>query len=180
MNFKEFIKDYRVILLIVLLIGSIGAISVLGIQQGLDLKGGSIIQIHLAQPVDTDTMNKVTNVLDKRLNAFGVTDVQVRASGNQDVIVEIAGVKPEDVAKVVGTPGKFEANIDNQTALIWYRYCHCETISGNRKSWEVPFTVTLQGATNFAKLANGKAGTPVQMYLDDNLVSSPEIGARSS
>ena len=76
MNFIEFIKDYRVIILIVLLVGSIGAISAFGIQQGLDLKGGSIIQIHLDQPVDTDTMNKVTNVLDKRLNAFGVSDVQ--------------------------------------------------------------------------------------------------------
>ena len=57
-------------------------------------------------------------VLDKRLNAFGVTDVTVRASGNQDVIVQIAGVKPEDVANIVGTPGKFEAKIDNQTVLV--------------------------------------------------------------
>ena len=62
-------------------------------------------------------MDKVTNVLDKRLNAFGVTDVQVRASGNQSVIVEITGVQPQDVAKVVGTPGVFVATIDNQTAL---------------------------------------------------------------
>jgi preprotein translocase subunit SecD len=177
MNFMEFIKDYRVILLIVLLIGSVASISVLGIEQGLDLKGGSIIQIHLAQPVDTDTMNKVTNVLDKRLNAFGVTDVQVRASGNQDVIVEIAGVKPEDVAKVVGTPGKFEAKIDNQTALVGTDIVTVKPYQVTGNQWEVPFTVTLQGATNFAKLADGKAGTPVQMYLDDNLVSSPEIGA---
>ena len=177
MNFTEFIKDKRVILLIVLLIGSIGAISTLGIQQGLDLKGGSIIQIHLAQPVDTNTMSKVTAVLDKRLNAFGVTDVQVRASGNQDVIVEIAGVKPEDVAKVVGTPGVFVATIDNQTALNGTDIVTVKpyTVTGN--TWQVPFTVTLQGATNFAKLANGKAGTPVNMYLDGNLVSSPEIGA---
>ena len=177
MNFIEFLKDYRVILLIVLLIGSIGAISTLGIQQGLDLKGGSIIQIHLAQPVDTNTMSKVTAVLDKRLNAFGVTDVQVRASGNQDVIVEIAGVKPEDVAKVVGTPGVFVATIKNQTALNGTDIVTVKpyTVTGN--TWQVPFTVTLQGATNFAKLANGKAGTPVNMYLDGNLVSSPEIGA---
>ena len=177
MNFIEFLKDYRVILLIVLLIGSIGAISTLGIQQGLDLKGGSIIQIHLAQPVDTNTMSKVTAVLDKRLNAFGVTDVQVRASGNQDVIVEIAGVKPEDVAKVVGTPGVFVATINNQTALNGTDIVTVKpyTVTGN--TWQVPFTVTLQGATNFAKLANGKAGTPVNMYLDGNLVSSPEIGA---
>ncbi len=177
MNFTEFIKDYRVILLIVLLIGSIGAISTLGIQQGLDLKGGSIIQIHLAQPVDTDTMSKVTAVLDKRLNAFGVTDVQIRASGNQDVIVEIAGVKPEDVAKVVGTPGKFEAKINNQTALAGTDIVTVKPYQVTGNTWQVPFTVTVQGATKFAQLANGQAGTPVQMYLDDNLVSSPEIGA---
>ena len=177
MNFKEFIKDYRVILLIVLLIGSIGAISTLGIQQGLDLKGGSEIQLQLAQPVDTGTMDKVTNVLDKRLNAFGVSDVQVRASGNQSVIVEIAGVQPQDVAKVVGTPGVFVATIDNQTALNGTDITTVKPYQVTGKTWEVPFTVTLQGAQTFAKLANGKAGTPVNMYLDGNLVSSPQIGA---
>ena len=76
-----------------------------------------MIQIHLAEPVDQTTMNKVTAVLDKRLNVFGVKDVQVRQSGNQDVIVSIAGVQPDEVAKVVGTPGKFEAKIGNVTAL---------------------------------------------------------------
>ena len=177
MNFKEFLKDYRVILLIVLLVASIGAISTLGIQQGLDLKGGSTIQLHLAEPVNTDTMTKVTNVLDKRLNAFGVTDVKVRASGNQDVIVEIAGVKPEEVAKVVGTPGVFVATIDNQTALNGTDIVTVKPYQVTGNTWEVPFTVTLQGAQNFAKIANGKAGTPVNMYLDGNLVSSPQIGA---
>jgi preprotein translocase subunit SecD len=177
MNYKEFIKDYRVILMIVLLIGSIGAISTLGIQQGLDLKGGSEIQLQLAQPVDTGTMDKVTNVLDKRLNAFGVSDVQVRASGNQSVIVEIAGVQPQDVAKVVGTPGVFVATIDNQTALNGTDITTVKPYQVTGDTWEVPFTVTLQGAQTFAKLADGKAGTPVNMYLDGNLVSSPEIGA---
>jgi len=175
MNFKEFIKDYRVILLIVLLVASIGAISTLGIQQGLDLKGGSEIQLQLAQPVDTGTMDKVTNVLDKRLNAFGVSDVQVRASGNQSVIVEIAGVQPQDVAKVVGTPGVFVATIDNQTALNGTDITTVKPYQVTGNTWEVP--LTLQGAQTFAKLADGKAGTPVNMYLDGNLVSSPQIGA---
>lgn len=177
MNFKEFIKDWRVILLIVLIIGSIASISAFGIQQGLDLKGGSTIQIHLEQPVDTDTMTKVTAVLDKRLNAFGVTDVNVRPSGNQDVIVQIAGVKPEDVANVVGTPGKFEAKIENQTALTGTDIVNVKPYQVTGNQWVVPFTVSAEGASRFAQLANGKAGTPVDMYLDDKLVSSPEIGA---
>ena len=156
MNFKEFIKDYRVILLIVLVIGSIGAISAFGIQQGLDLKGGSIIQIHLEQPVDTDTMNKVTSVLDKRLNTFGVTDVKVRASGNQDVIVEIAGVKPDEVASVVGTPGKFEAKINNQTALTGADITSVKPYQVTGNQWNVPFSVTLEGANRFAATCQGK------------------------
>jgi len=177
MNFKDFLKDKRVILLIVLLIVSIGAISVLGIQEGLDLKGGSTIQIHLDQPVDTDTMSKVTNVLDKRLNTFGVSDLKVRASGNQDVIVEIANVAPDQVASVVGTPGKFEAKIDNQTVLTGTDIVTVKAYEVTGNNWDVPFTLSTDGANNFAKAAKGKAGTPVEMYLDDRLVSSPEISA---
>jgi len=42
-------------------------------SRGSGFEGRSTIQIHLDQPVDTDTMSKVTNVLDKRLNTFGVS-----------------------------------------------------------------------------------------------------------
>lgn len=171
----DFLKDYRVIILIVLLVGSIAAISALGIQQGLDLRGGSIIQIHLDQPVDGDTMNKVTSVLDKRLNAFGVKDVKVRASGNQDVIVEIAGVKPDEVAQIVGTPGKFEAKINNKTALTGSDIVTVSPYQVTGTQWSVPFKVSLDGANRFAQVAKGQAGAPVDMYLDDKLVSSPQL-----
>lgn len=171
----DFLKDYRVILLLVFIIGSLVSISVLGIQQGLDLKGGSTIQIHLEQPVDQETMNTVTRVLDKRLNAFGVADVKVRASGNQDVIVEIAGVKPEDVANIVGTPGKFEAKINNQTALTGSDIVSVDPYQVVGTQWSVPFKVSVEGANKFAQVANGKAGQPVNMYLDNRLVSSPEL-----
>lgn len=174
---KEFFKDYRIILLIILLIGSVASISVFGIQQGLDLKGGSQIQIHLEKPVDTNTMSTVTGVLDKRLNAFGVKDVQVRPSGNQDVIIEIAGVKPEDVANIVGTPGKFEAKIGNQTVFVGSDIVTVKPYSVEGTTWHVPFTVTTDAANRFAQAAKGKAGTPVDFYLDDKLVSSPLIDA---
>lgn len=171
----DFFKDYRVILLIVLLIGSVASISIFGIQEGLDLKGGSSIQIHLEKPVDTNTMNTVTSVLDKRLNAFGVKDVQVRASGNQDVIIDIAGAKPEDVSNIVGTPGKFEAKIGNQTVLVGSDIVTVKPYSVEGNTWHVPFTITTDAANKFAQDAKGKAGQPVDMYLDDNLVSSPQL-----
>ena len=171
----DFLKDYRVILLIVLIIGSLTIISTYGIQQGLDLKGGSIIQIHLDQPVDSDTMNKVTSILDKRLNTFGVKDIKVRQSGNQDVIVEIAGVKPEEVSNIMGTPGKFEAKIENKTVLTGADIVSVSPPQIVGTTGEVPFKVSVEGANRFAQAANGKAGVPVDMYLDDQLVSSPTI-----
>ena len=119
---KQFLKRPRTIILTVLLIVSIASIGVFGLQEGLDLAGGSMIQLHLEEPVDQETMNTVTAVLDKRLNAFGISDVQVRQSGDQDVIVEIAGVQPEEVERIISTPGKFEAKINNKTAVSILRF----------------------------------------------------------
>ena len=172
----DFLKDYRVIVLVVLLIGSLAAISMYGVSQGLDLKGGSLVQIHLEHPVDTTTMGTVTTVLDKRLNTFGVTDIKVRASGDQDVIVEIANVQPDQVAKLIGKPGKFEVKIDNKTVYTGSDITSVKTYSVTGNSWEVPLTVNVDAAKRFAVAAQGKAGQPVDMYLDGQLVSSPEIG----
>ncbi|MEL7669155.1 preprotein translocase subunit SecD [Methanobacterium sp.] len=173
----DFLKDYRVIVLVVLLVGSLASISLYGVSEGLDLKGGSLVQIHLEKPVDTTTMGTVTTVLDKRLNVFGVSDVKVRASGDQDVIVEIAGVQPDQVAKIIGTPGKFEAKINNQTVITGSDIVSVKTYSVTGNNWEVPFTLSVDGAKKFAVAAQGKAGQPVDFYLDNQLISSPEIGA---
>ena len=172
----DFLKDYRVILLVVLFIGSLAAISMYGVSEGLDLKGGSLVQIHLEKPVDTSTMGTVTTVLDKRLNVFGVSDIKVRASGDQDVIVEIAGVQPDQVAKIIGTPGKFEAKVNNKTVYTGSDITSVKTYQVTGTNWVVPLTVTVDAAKKFAVAANGKAGQPVDMYLDGQLVSSPEIG----
>lgn len=169
---KAFLKKPRTILLAVLLIASIVSVGVFGIQEGLDLAGGSMIQLHLQEPVDQDTMTTVTSVLDKRLNAFGISDVKVRQSGDQDVIVEIAGVKPEEVQNIISTPGKFEAKINGQTALTGadIQTVSSAEVKGNR--WSVPFSVNVDAANKFAQVAQGQAGAKVEMYLDDELISS--------
>lgn len=176
-NITEFLRDYRVILLIVLIIASVAAISHYGIQEGLDLKGGSLIQLHLDQPVDKNTMSIVTNVLDKRLNTLGVSDVKVRGSGNQDVIIEIAGVQPDEVSKIIGTPGKFEAKIENKTIFTGVDITHVNPYQIIGNSGSVPFEISIDSANRFAQAVKGKPGIPVDMYLDDKLLYSPTVDA---
>ncbi|MDD4594316.1 MAG: preprotein translocase subunit SecD, partial [Methanobacteriaceae archaeon] len=69
---KEFLRDKQVILLIAFILISIISVAALGIDEGLDLKGGSSIQLQLDEPVNSSTMKTVTTVLDKRLNLYGV------------------------------------------------------------------------------------------------------------
>lgn len=174
---QQFLKRPRTIILAVLLIASLISIAVFGLQEGLDLAGGSMIQLHLEEPVDQDTMTTVTAILDKRLNAFGISDVQVRQSGDQDVIVEIAGVDPENVKNIISTPGKFEAKINNKTALTGSDISTVSSAEVTGTQWKVPFSVTTEAANKFAGVARGQAGATVDMYLDDKLISSPQLDA---
>lgn len=177
---KEYFKDKRVILLMIMIIISIISIATLGIQQGLELKGGSMIQLQLEETVDKETMNVVTSVLDKRLNLYGVQDVKVKSSGDQLVIIEMAGVSPEEVERLIGNPGKFEARIGNESspvALTGADITSVDMYEITDTQWMVPFKVSTSGAQKFAELAKGKGGEKVYMYLDSKLIddSPPEL-----
>jgi len=179
-HLKQFLKDKRVLLLIIVIIASIISISTLGIQQGLDLKGGSLIQLQLEKPVDTATMDIVTTVLDKRLNLYGVQDVKVRSSGDQLVIIEMAGVSPEQVEKLIGSPGKFEARIGNETAPVALTGADVTSVDMYEitdTQWKVPFKVSPSGAQKFANYARGLGGEKVYMFLDGKLIDKnpPEL-----
>lgn len=174
-NLKKFLKDYRFLIMVIFIIGSIFTISFYGIEQGLDLKGGSIVQLELEKPVDSATMNTVVTILDKRLNIYGVKDVKVRSSGDQNVIIEIAGVKPDEVSRLIGNPGKFEAKIDNVTVLNGSDVASVQNYKIAANEWHVPFKITPEAANKFAKKSLGKGGKEVNMYLDDKEISSPTL-----
>ncbi|MDR3063166.1 MAG: preprotein translocase subunit SecD, partial [Methanobrevibacter sp.] len=169
-DFSKFIKDKQVILLVALVVASILCISIFGISQGLDLKGGSLLQLQLDQPVDKATMDIVTTVIDKRLNLYGVKDVKVRSSGEQLVIVEMADVTPDEIARLIGSPGSFEAKIGNVTVLSGSDIESVEMFTLEDTSWHVPFHITPGGAKKFAELAKGKEGEDVGMFLDGKLI----------
>lgn len=120
-------------------------------------------------------MNKVTTILDKRLNSLGVYDIDVRESGDQDVIISIAGIKPEEVAHVVRTPGKFEAKIENQTVFTGADIVNVKPYQVAGTIGNVPFVLTIDAAKKFAQATKGKPGITVDMYLDDKLISSPTV-----
>ncbi len=93
------------------------------IKTGLDLSGGARA---IVRPVDvtltSSQLDDLVAVTSERFNAFGISDVNVRAvsdlEGNKFMLVEVAGITPSDLRELVGKQGKFEAKIGNRTVFI--------------------------------------------------------------
>lgn len=90
---------------------------------GLDLSGGARALVK-AQDKDltADEVNDLVQITENRLNEFGLTDMRVvpvsDLSGNNYMLIEIAGATPNDLEEMVAKQGKFEAKIANETVFI--------------------------------------------------------------
>jgi len=91
------------------------------IRKGLDLAGGTRVLLKPEKPLSKEEMEMLIANMKYRLNIYGLSDVIIRQasdlSGNQFVLVEIAGAKEEEVKELLAKQGKFEATIGNKTVF---------------------------------------------------------------
>ena len=91
------------------------------IRKGLDLQGGTRVLLQPEKKLNKDEMSIILDNLKERLNVYGLSDVVVRdagdLSGNQYVLVEIAGANEEEVKELLSKQGKFESKIGNETVF---------------------------------------------------------------
>jgi len=180
------------------------------IRKGLDLQGGVRVLLTPEERVDDDVIDQVVENLDQRLNAFGLSDVKLRKSedlsGNQFILVEIAGLQKKEIESLIATQGKFEAKVANTTVFsggddVTYvcRSADCSGIdprsgcgqtSDGGHACQFFFTVDLSAeaaqrqadATADLEVITGESGQEIlseqiDFYLDDQLVDSLNIGA---
>ena len=91
------------------------------IRQGLDLTGGARVLMQPVEPVDDDVMDLLIDNIEERLNVFGLQDVTVRDtrdfSGNQFVLVEIAGANQQEIVDLLTSQGEFRAIIGDHVVF---------------------------------------------------------------
>jgi len=91
------------------------------IRKGLDLQGGTRVLLEPEEKISTDDMEIVLSNIKQRLNIYGLSDIVVRTisdlSGNQYILIEIAGANEEEVKELVAKQGKFEAKIKNDVVF---------------------------------------------------------------
>ena len=101
---------------------SVKEVSMTKVKMGLDLVGGSRALIKAKdRDLSSGDVRDLSDVLENRLNVYGISDVTIKPvsdlSGDNFVLVEIAGATPDDLRTLISEQGKFEARIGNQTVF---------------------------------------------------------------
>jgi preprotein translocase subunit SecD len=81
-----------------------------GLTLGLDLQGGSYLVFEATEPdVTEDDMKVAANTIERRVNAFGLTEPLVQRMGANRIMVQLPGVaNVEDAKQLIGQTAKLE------------------------------------------------------------------------
>lgn len=164
----------------------------LNINQGLDLQGGS----HLVYSVDmsgvaegerSDALASLQKVIENRVNAFGVSEPTIYTSKNGSeyrLTVELAGVKDTNQAMdLIGKTAKLDfreldtAGQEFQKTDLSGSELTRATVAFDPNTNEpyISIEFNADGAAKFEAITTRNIGKPVGIYLDDTLISYPNV-----
>ena len=177
---------------------------------GLDIQGGTHLVYRadmsaIAQSQQSDSMDSLRDVVERRINLFGVAEPLVqseKSAGQWQLVVELAGIRDINTAiKMIGaTPfldfreARPDADRDAILAAqknkqrmnenpyfiptqLTGRYVKGATLNFNSTSGspEIGLELTSEGATLFAQITKRNVGKPLAIYLDGAPISAPMV-----
>src|ERR687884_570721 len=172
-----------------------------GAKLGLDLQGGTqlTLQADMSQiPSDQqDTaMKGVVNVIQRRVNAYGVAEAEVQTRGTDRLLVQLPGVKDiEGAKKLIGQPAKLEfkeqdatgqwvpatGQLNGQTVALTGAYLvpgrQQVTFASRAGLPDVAFEFNSEGAQLFQQITQRLVGKPLGIFLDGQEISAPTVQA---
>jgi preprotein translocase subunit SecD len=175
------------------------------LKTGLDLSGGSRALVKAENiTLSGNEINDLVTITSNRLNTFGIADVTVRSvsdlSGNNFMLVEVAGATTSDLKELLSKQGKFEAKIGNETVFVGGEedityvarsgdqsgIYSCGTFeSGEACNFRFAISLSEKAAKRHAEITSKLGIDPsnpeyldkkLDLFLDDKLVESLFIG----
>ncbi len=179
-----------------------------GARLGLDLQGGTQLTLQAdmssvpAEQRDA-ALKGALNVIERRVNAYGVAEPRVQARGTDRIIVELPGVRDiEEAKKLIGQTAKLDfrecanpaqrcgpgdewlpatGTLDGQTAELTGKYLipgrQQVTFQSQGGLPDVAFEFNGEGARLFEQITQRLLGRQLGIFLDDQLISAPTVQA---
>jgi preprotein translocase subunit SecD len=173
-----------------------------GLRLGLDLQGGTrlVLQANLSGVPENERgsrMEGVKNVIERRINAFGVSEPIVQLLGQDRVLVELAGIRDIEQAKtLIGNTARldFREQVQKPDGTFEWVVAQARDSSGELreltgqyfKKAEVGFEPNTnrpmilfefndEGARMFGEITSRLVGKPLGIFLDNQLLTAPEV-----
>lgn len=169
---------------------------------GLDLIGGThlVYEIDFSGVKDSDrqsVMEGLRDVMERRVNLFGISEPQVVTSKVGDIyriIVELAGVKnTQDAVDQIGRTAFLdfrevvEEKIEGQdqpkmnfisTKLTGRYLTKAQIITNDFEKQQVALNFNDEGKKLFEEITGANIGRPLAIFFDNNLISSPRVNEK--
>lgn len=151
------------------------------IKQGLDLQGGTHVVLEAVDtpegPVNEDAMQRVTKIIEKRVNELGLTEPIVQRQGERRVIVELPGVKdPDKAIAILGKTALMEFQDEaGNTVLTGKDLKDAKPEIDQSKRNVVAIEFTDEGGKAFADLTAKNVGKTIAILLDKQLLTNPVV-----
>ena len=152
------------------------------IRQGLDLQGGTHVVLEAVDTeqaqVNDDAMNRVVTIMEKRVNALGLTEPIIQREGERRVIIELPGIKDPDAAiQTIGKTAMLEFRDEEGNTVLTGTDLKDAQASTNPQSGQnvVNLEFSDEGAQKFADLTMKNVGRTIAILLDGEVLTAPNV-----
>ena len=175
------------------------------LKLGLDLQGGLrvVLQANTANP-SSDDLATARNVIENRVNQFGVSEPLITTSGKNRIVVELPGLTAKDQKRaldLIGQQAKLYFQLvkpsaqnlaDSQLTLndletpaftgeiISTARADFQRVGGSTMGPAVFFNIKPKDAGKFGDFTGGNVGRRMAIVLDGKIITAPTLQSRIS
>ncbi|MGL4980742.1 MAG: protein translocase subunit SecD [Fusobacteriaceae bacterium] len=157
------------------------------IKLGLDLKGGVYAVLEANEDeikLDDEAMDRLVEVLDRRINGLGVAESVVQKTGGNRVIIELPGISnTEEAVKMIGKTALMEFKIMDkdgslgEALLTGAALKKADVSYDNLGRPQIQFEMTNEGAIKFSEITRTNIGKQLAITLDGTVQTAPTINS---
>lgn len=170
------------------------------LRLGLDLQGGLRVVLQAEGTPLVEDLSAARNIIENRVNQFGVSEPVIQTSGQNRIIVELPGLSQADQQRALdligqqavlefrlvrpeaaGKPDGEMTDVDLEPAAFTGEILqNAETVYDQFNRPTVSFQIRGESARAFGEFTGGNIGRRMAIVLDGNVISAPSINGRIS